>query len=87
MNNHTRVQTGVRMEKRLVKVLKALAELRDLSLGDLLEYIVRAGFAGEEPFNADEVRQITELTRIYGLDLGTWPRARAGQEAASATQS
>ena len=28
-----RVQTGVRMERRLVKVCKALAELYDLSLG------------------------------------------------------
>ncbi|MBV8201063.1 MAG: hypothetical protein JOZ15_10620, partial [Acidobacteria bacterium] len=35
-----RVQTGVRMEKRILKVLKALAELRDMSLGDLLEGIV-----------------------------------------------
>lgn len=81
--NATRVQTGVRMEKRLVKVLKALAELRDLSLGDLLEYIVRAGFAGEKPFTAAEVGQITELTRIYGLDLGDWHPERAGREAAS----
>ena len=83
MENHTRVQTGVRMEKRLVKVLKALAELRDLSLGDLLEYIVRAGFAGEEPFNAAEVGQIGELTRIYGLDLGAWRPERVGHDAAA----
>ena len=32
--NEEKVQTGVRMEKCLVKVLKAPAELRDLSLGD-----------------------------------------------------
>jgi predicted DNA-binding ribbon-helix-helix protein len=85
--NHTRVQTGVRMEKRLVKVLKALAELRDLSLGDLLEYIVRAGFAGEEPFTSDEVQQITELTRIYGLDLSHWRRERAGREVVPEAQA
>ena len=30
-----RVQTGVRIEKRLLKVLKAFAELKDLTLGDL----------------------------------------------------
>ena len=35
-----RMQTGVRMEKRLLKVLKAVAELKDMSLGDLLEGIV-----------------------------------------------
>ena len=64
-----RVQTGVRMEKRLVKVLKALAELKDLSLGDLLEGIVLHAFDGKTPFSAETLRQIAELERIYGLDL------------------
>ena len=59
-----RVQTGVRMEKRLVKVLKALAELRDLSLGDLLEYIVCRAFEGQEPFATHEVGQIVQLMGI-----------------------
>ena len=62
-----RVQTGVRMEKRLVKVLKALAELYDLSLGDLLEGIVLHAFAGRTPFSAPSLRRIAELERIYGL--------------------
>jgi hypothetical protein len=65
-----RVQTGVRMEKRLVKVCKALAELNDLSLGDLLEGIIRSAFAGRQPFTAAAVAQIAELARIYDLDLG-----------------
>jgi hypothetical protein len=64
-----RIQTGVRLEKRLFKVLKALAELKDLSLGDLLEGIVLHVFEGKTPFNAETLRQITELKRIYGLDL------------------
>lgn len=64
-----RVQTGVRMEKRLVKVLKALAELHDLSLGDLLEGIVLHAFAGRPPFSAGSLHRIAELERIYGLDL------------------
>jgi len=64
-----RVQTGVRMEKRLVKVLKALAELKDLSLGDLLEGIVLHAFEGKAPFTAETLKQIAELKRIYGLDL------------------
>jgi hypothetical protein len=63
-----RVQTGVRMEKRLVKVLKALAELYDLSLGDLLEGIVLHAFAGRKPFSAPSLRRIAELERIYGLE-------------------
>lgn len=64
-----RVQTGVRMEKRLLKVLKAFAELKDLSLGDLLEGVVLHAFEGRTPFTAESLRQIAELSRIYGLDL------------------
>lgn len=64
-----RVQTGVRMEKRLVKVLKALAELKDLSLGDLLEGICLHAFDGKAPFTDETRRRIAELKRIYGLDL------------------
>jgi hypothetical protein len=64
-----RVQTGVRMEKRLVKVLKALAELKDLSLGDLLEGICLHAFDGKLPFSEETRRQIAELKRIYGLSL------------------
>ena len=64
-----RVQTGVRMEKRLLKVLKALAELKELSLGDLLEGIVLHAFEGKAPFSSTTVKQIAELKRIYGLDL------------------
>ena len=64
-----RVQTGVRMEKRLVKVLKALAELYDLSLGDLLEGIVLHAFDGKSPFSPESLQRIADLKRVYGLDL------------------
>jgi hypothetical protein len=64
-----RVQTGVRMEKRIVKVLKALAELYDISLGDLLEGIVLHAFEGKSPFSEESLRRITDLKRVYGLDL------------------
>jgi hypothetical protein len=64
-----RTQTGVRMEKRLVKVLKALAEYHDLSLGDLLEGIVLHAFEGKAPFGQESIRRIGELKKIYGLDL------------------
>ena len=64
-----RIQTGVRMEKRLLKVLKALAELLDLSLGDLLEGIVLHAFEGKAPFGDDSRQRIAELKKIYGLDL------------------
>ena len=65
-----RVQTGVRMERRLVKVLKALAEYKDMSLGDLLEGIVLHAFEGAAPFSRETLATIVELKRIYGLDLG-----------------
>lgn len=67
--NIERVQTGVRVEKRLLKVLKALAELKDLSLGDLLEGICLHAFEGKVPFDKETLRQIRELKRIYGLNL------------------
>lgn len=64
-----RVQTGVRIERRLLKVLKALAEYKNMTLGDLLEGIVLHCFEGKAPFTADTVRKIGELKNIYGLDL------------------
>ncbi len=64
-----RIQTGVRLEKRLVKVLKALAEHRDISLGDLLEGIVLHAFEGRTPFSPDTLAIIAQLKHIYGLSL------------------
>lgn len=64
-----RVQTGVRMEKRLLKVLKALAEFYDLTLGDLLEGIVLHAFDGKCAFRAESLAPIRELKKFYGLDL------------------
>jgi hypothetical protein len=64
-----RVQTGIRIEKRLLKVLKALAELKDLSVGDLLEGIVLHAFAGKAAFSKETLAQIAELKKIYGLTL------------------
>ena len=64
-----RVQTGVRMEKRLLKVLKGLAEYHDMSLGDLLEGIVLHAFDGKTPFSAASLERIRELKKFYGLDL------------------
>ncbi len=64
-----RVQTGVRMEKRLLKVLKGLAELKDMSLGDLLEGIVLHAFEGKAPFSPQTLKEIVKLREIYGLTL------------------
>ena len=64
-----RVQTGVRIEKRLLKVLKAFAEYHDLTLGDLLEGIVLHAFDGKSPFSPDSLNRIKELKKFYALDL------------------
>ena len=65
-----RVQTGMRIEKRMVKVLKALAEYLDISLGDLLEGIVLHAFEGQSPFSAQTLHQIARLKEVYGMDYG-----------------
>jgi len=64
-----RVQTGVKLEKRLLKVLKALAEYHDLSLGDLLEGIVLHAFDGKAAFGKPTLERVAQLKKIYGLDL------------------
>jgi hypothetical protein len=64
-----RVQTGVRLEKRLLKVLKAVAELKDMSLGDLLEGIVLHAFEGALPFSEQTLKEIEQFRKIYGLTL------------------
>lgn len=64
-----RVQTGIRMEKSLLKVLKGLAELKDMTLGDLLEGIVLHAFEGKAPFSDATIKEIEKLRSIYGLTL------------------
>ena len=65
-----RVQTGVRLEKRLLKVLKALAETLDLSLGDLIEGIALHALENKPPFSPSTLRKAADLKRVYGLTLG-----------------
>ncbi len=74
MNNENtetikRVQTGIRIEKRTLKVLKAIAELKDLTVGDLLEGILLHVYEGELPFGGDTLVQIENLKKVYGLTL------------------
>ena len=64
-----RIQTGMRIEKRMVKVLKALAEYLDMTLGDLIEGIVLHAFDGKAPFNEKILGKIKELKKVYELDL------------------
>jgi hypothetical protein len=85
-----RVQTGVRMEKRLLKVLKAFAEYHDMTLGDLLEGIVLHAFDGKTPFSPASLERIQELKKFYELELDSGAshrlkeiKARASRKRAS----
>lgn len=64
-----RVQTGIRIEKRLLKVLKGTAEYLDMSLGDLLEGIVLHAFESKPPFDGETCEMIGRLKTIYKLEL------------------
>jgi hypothetical protein len=65
-----RVQTGVRLEKRMLKVLKALAEQKDMTLGDLLEGIVLHAFEGKQvPFSQQTLKEIEQFKSLYGMTL------------------
>jgi len=77
-----RMQTGARMEKRMVKVLKALAEYLDISLGDLLEGIVLHAFEGKTPFSDQTLEHIASFKQIYGMDYGVEASHRLQEVAA-----
>ena len=65
----TRVQTGVRIEKRILKVLKTIAAEKEIGLGDLLEGIVLHAFEGKQPFSPETLTMISETKKLFALDL------------------
>ena len=78
-----RVQLGVRLEKRMVKVLKALAEYNDLTLTQLLEDIVLHAFDGVSTFSRPEARRlVSEFKRLYGMDYDVHASGRFAEGAA-----
>jgi hypothetical protein len=64
-----RVQTGLRIDRTVLKVLKALAEYLDTSVGDLVEGVVLHAFEGKTPFSAETLTTIEQLRSVYGLTL------------------
>ena len=77
----TRSQTGVRISTPLLKVLKGLAEYRDISLGDLLEGIVLHAFENKPPFSEETLQAIDKLRDIYGCDLTSADSHRLSEDA------
>src|ERR1700721_2957104 len=82
--NVQRVQTGVRMEERILKVLKAFGEYHDMTLGDLLEGIVLHAFDGKCPFGSQSLKRIKELKKFYGLNLDSRASHRLTESRAGA---
>jgi|SRR5579872_1814716 len=85
-----RVQIGVRLEKRMVKVLKGLAEFDGITLGELLENIVLHSFEpvpGDEgescasPHSKAALGAIRDLQKIYGMDYDVHALRRSRREA------
>ena len=64
-----RVQTGVRLEKRILKVLKALADLKEITLGDLIEGLALHAFDGKAPFDNETLERVRALKKAFDLDL------------------
>lgn len=81
-----RVQTGVRIEKRILKVLKALATHHEISLGDLLEGVVLHAFEGKCAFSRPTLRRIAGFRALYGLDLRASSSHRLTEQPAAATR-
>jgi len=52
----------------MLKVLKALAEYFDISLGDLLEGMTLHAFDNKTPFSKETLQRIEQLKEVYGMD-------------------
>ncbi|MCP4318656.1 MAG: hypothetical protein GY789_22330 [Hyphomicrobiales bacterium] len=68
-NTIERVQTGIRLEKRLLKVLKGLAEHLDISVGNLVEGLALHAFENKTPFSTETLKKIEQLKDVYDCDL------------------
>ena len=69
MKQIERVQTGLRLEKRLLKVLKGLAEHLEISVAELIEAVALHAFEGKAPFSRATMEKIEQLKAVYDLDL------------------
>ncbi len=69
MKRIQRVQTGLRIERRVLKVLKGLAEHLDISVAELVEALALHAFEGKAPFSPETIRKIAQLKTVYDRDL------------------
>ncbi len=66
-NEFKRVQTGVRIDKGILKVLKALSEYHDISLGEMIEVMALFSFEGQPCFSKGTLKRIADLKKIYDV--------------------
>lgn len=65
-----RTQTGLRMDRTLLKVLKGLAAYLNMSLADLVEGILLHGLEGKSAVTDEATLEaIEQLRQVYGLLL------------------
>jgi hypothetical protein len=64
-----RVQTGVRIEPRILKMLKSIAAFNEISLSSLLEGIFLHAFEGKQPFGEETMALIRTLREASNMDL------------------
>ncbi len=69
MKKIERMQTGLRLEKRMVKVLKGTAEYLDISMSELVECMALHAFDGKLVFGEETRGKIEALREVYGLQL------------------
>ncbi len=81
MKTIERIQTGIRLEKRLLKVLKALAEHLDMSVAELIEGMALHAFEGKAPFSPATIKKIKKLKDVYDLDLTASDSHQLAEEA------
>ena len=69
MKKIERVQTGLRLEKRLLKVLKGLAEYCEISVAELIEGMALHAFEGKAPYSDETMKKIETLKKVYDFDM------------------
>ena len=63
-----RVQTGVRIEKKILKVLRGMADYNDLSVGQMLEIILLHAFESRPSFSKEGLEAVKGLKKVHSLD-------------------
>lgn len=62
-----RVQTGLRIERKILKVLKGMAEYKDLGTNEMLELILMHAFENRPAFSEEGFQAIRDLKKVYGM--------------------